>query len=84
MLVTQVLLTHSTVSGCFYKIYILSNKICVAMGHLFMFLCELIITLEFLLSTKMVEFYCEPINNYQLNVRTVLNLYEKKQIYGVN
>lgn len=24
------------------------------MGHLFMFLCELIITLEFLLSTKMV------------------------------
>lgn len=54
------------------------------MGHLFMFLCELIITLEFLLSTKMVEFYCEPINNYQLNVRTVLNLYEKKQIYGVN
>lgn len=54
------------------------------MGHLFMFLCELIITLEFLLCTKMVEFYCEPINNYQLNVRTVLNLYEKKQIYGVN
>lgn len=77
MLVTQVLLTHSTVSGYFYKIYILSNKICVAMGHLFMFLCELIITLEFLLSTKMVEFYSEPINNYQLKVGIVLNLYEK-------
>lgn len=79
MLVTQVLLTHSTVSGYFYKIYILSNKICVAMGHLFMFLCELIITLEFLLSTKMVEFYSEPINNYQLKVGIVLNLYEKKK-----
>lgn len=64
ILVTQVLLTHSTVSGYFYKIYILSNKICVAMGHLFMFLCELIITLEFLLSTKMVESYSEPINKY--------------------
>lgn len=63
MLVTQSL-AHSTVSGYFYKIYILSNKICVAMGHLFMFLCELIITLEFLLSTKMVEFYSEPINKY--------------------
>lgn len=54
------------------------------MGHLFMFLCELIITLEFLLSTKMVEFYSEPINNYQLNVRIVLNLYKKKQIHGIN
>lgn len=57
-------LTHSTVSGYFCKIYILSNKICVAMGHLFMFLCELIITLEFLLSTEMVEFYSERINKY--------------------
>lgn len=50
------------------------------MGHLFMFLCELIITLEFLLSTKMVEFYSEPINNYQLKVGIVLNLYEKKKL----
>lgn len=79
MLVTQVLLTHSTVSGYFYKIYILSNKICVAMGHLFMFLCELIIALEFLLSVKMVEFFSEP-----TNVKILTILYKKKQIYGIN
>lgn len=84
MLVTQVLLTHSTVSGYFYKIYILSNKICVAMGHLFMFLCELIITLDFLLSVKMVVFFSEPTNNYQLNVRILSILYKKITIYGIN
>lgn len=84
MLVTQVLLIHSTVAGYFYKIYILSNKICVAMGHLFMFLCELIITLEFLLSVKMVESFSEPTKNYQLNVRILLFLYKRKQIYGIN
>lgn len=74
MLVMQVLLTHSTVSGYFYKIYILSNKICVAMGHLFIFLFELIIILEFLLPRKMVGFFREPTSNFQLNLRILLIL----------
>lgn len=78
ILVMQVLLTHSTVSGYFYKIYILSNKICVAMGHLFIFLCELIIILEFLLPWKMVGFFSEPTNIFWSNLRILLILYEKK------
>lgn len=49
------------------------------MGHLFMFLCELIIALEFLLSVKMVEFFSEP-----TNVKILMILYKKKQIYGIN
>lgn len=81
MLVMQVLLAYSAVSGNFYKIYLLSNKIYVAMGHLFMVLCELIITLEFLLSVKIVESFREPTNNYQLNVRILSILYEKKNIW---
>jgi len=39
---------------------------------------ELIITLEFLLSVKMVEFFSKPTKNYQLNVRILLTVYEKK------
>lgn len=54
------------------------------MGHLFMFLCELIITLDFLLSVKMVLFFSEPTNNYQLNVRILSILYKKITIYGIN
>lgn len=54
------------------------------MGHLFMFLCELIITLDFLLSVKMVVFFSEPTNNYQLNVRILSILYKKITIYGIN
>lgn len=53
-------------------------------GAMFMFLCELTITLEFLLSVKMVEFSSEPTNNYQLNVRIFSILYMKITIYGIN
>lgn len=51
------------------------------MGHLFMFLCELIIASEFLLFIKIVDFFfCKPIHNYQLNERIFMILYQKKNV----